>query len=83
MLRDQALEFKKQFSHFQSSIDYDFDVNNGWYVIVTSNKDYSQYLIKGAAHSPYIVAVGLGSNGIGFKRLSISLGELRKHLKKS
>ena len=83
MLKSEALNLKKQFSHFQASIDYDFDPDLGWYMRVKSNHDQPrEFLIKGDALIPYIVEVGLGDHGIGFKRLTIGIASLRNLLKK-
>lgn len=80
MTKDDANVLKGSFRGFSVSIDYDFDRVNGWFVRVESNRNNSQYLIK---DFKTIIAVGLGSNGIGSERLKISLQDLKNnYLKK-
>lgn len=82
MLLEDAKLIKKDFAQFEPLVCQDFQGVDNYYVGVYSNRDDSQYLIKGAMNRLYIVAVGLGDYGIGFKTLLLHISELKAHLRK-
>lgn len=85
MLEQQAKDFiKSNFRGFQADIDNDWYETTGFYVRVWSNKDHSQYLIKGSYYNPLIVAVGLAPSGIGYSYIKLTIDQFKdQYLRKS